>query len=390
MHAQYAPSKLARILKCPGSIALELAVRKSQPHRLIDRPCEAAEHGTRTHERIEQIINERGLPTEDVNYASYVANLGDFEDEDQELHIRRALRYLADTLVGYTVVSWEAELQVTLADYALPEIWGTADLVILAGHKESQEKVLHVIDWKFGRMKVNAYMNDQLQAYIHGALAYYGQGPEVPVIAHIVQPAIDNYQSWSTSHEATWLEDVERAIKNSESDMPTFAPSEDTCRWCDCRAFCSARLDQIQASAQMAFATLKQPVSSWSEEQVQDLLDKLLELKSVSGDILDVYKARLMEGKPVPGYKLVQGRGRRKWKDFNEVAEYFETVHPALDLYEVKPRSVAQLEKFLTPKQRKEPGFQDLIEKSYGLTMVKEDTPGQSPAQAAFAGMETQ
>ncbi|MGC7974558.1 DUF2800 domain-containing protein, partial [Salmonella enterica] len=55
------------------------------------------------------------------------------------------------------------ELRVNAPDIH-EELWGTSDVVILAGD------ILHIVDFKFGRLPVHAKDNPQLKIYAYAAL----------------------------------------------------------------------------------------------------------------------------------------------------------------------------------------------------------------------------
>lgn len=59
-------------------------------------------------------------------------------------------------------------------------------------------------------------------------------------------------------------------------------------------------------------------------------------------------------GRPVPGWKLVESKGRRKWADEEKAAEFLKAEYPVIADRLFEPaslKSIAQVEKVLHKKQ---------------------------------------
>lgn len=389
-HAEYSPSRLKEIFACPGVVQLRRLARKK--NKLVESQSEAALHGTMLHEIMESILQAHGRMTIPPKDSLVQAATESLEVEDRLL-IKEALEYFYKVLSDYSedeILGWDLEKRVYLGEFGFPQVEGTTDVIVVVAPKPGPAKIL-VFDWKFGRNKVDAYKNHQLRAYGHGfALQAFPKDISLctAIDVHIVQPKIENYQCWETGLEETWLNELHVYIEDAESQNPTFCPSDDNCKWCDCKSFCDARLKQVQENAQKVFAILAQKPEIWDEADVQFLLGQLLELKSVAKGILDDYQARLKEGKKVPGFKLVRGQGRRAWVDFDEVIEYFDDNHPEVEVFEVKPKSPAKLEKEIPLADRRSPEFQNLIKKIHGVKMVQDKEGGEEIKRGAEAAQE--
>lgn len=392
-HSEYSPSRLKGIIACPGVVQLTRQAKAS--NRLIEQQNSAAAHGTMLHGVMESIIQGHGsivTPPDKAYIKGHIETL----DFDDQILINWALERFYGEMCVYSedeVIAWGLELEVSMQEFGFPQVYGTSDVLALLAPVDGKP-IIHGWDWKFGRHRVFARDNHQLQAYKHGGYAYFLEDfesfitPDMPISMHIVQPAIEHYDRWDQGLDSDWCKELHYAIESAESQDPLFNPSEENCMWCKCRAFCKARLDQVQTNAQMVFEKLAIQPEMWSEDDVQFLLGMLGELESVRKGILEDYEQRLKEGKPVKGFKLVQGQGRRQFIDFADVIEFLDDKHPEVEAFVAKPKSPAQLEKELPLDTRRSAEFQNLIHKVHGIKMVRDDADGEAILRGAAAAQE--
>lgn len=141
-----------------------------------------------------------------------------------------------------------------------------------------------------------------------------------------------------------------------------FAPSDKTCQFCPAAGFCTARAQHLLgdlAPLDMVLTQPEQVVADPSAVTVglapPDALDEthllaaLAVAKSVGKwlDSIESYAQKLAaDGRPLPGWKLVEGRGSRQWADEEAAAKFLK---PKLkeNTFEKKLVSVAQAEKLL-------------------------------------------
>ena len=221
-HSIYSPSKLERIILCPGSIPLEQALGLPPKNSNPD-----ADHGTVLHDYIHDFTtdpksNARVLSIEDqclINDSlDYYYALLNSLDNDQ-----------------YKVYS---EVKVSLLQWGLPDVYGTADKVII----DRLNQHMHILDWKFGFIMVLARMNPQEMAYAAGSLTLPTYIEKVTL--HIVQPKIDNYSHWTTDllGLSNWVHGtLAPAINECKYGTPKFNPGEKQCQWCPCKNHCDDR-----------------------------------------------------------------------------------------------------------------------------------------------------
>ena len=195
-------SVAARHLACHASANLELAIPNWVPPVEDRTKDNAANRGTAKHKMLEPIMR---LPAKEVlgmaRYLQYVADL-------------RATRRF-NVLVEHSVTA-------TWLD-SNPQT--TADLVLY-----TQDEI-HILDGKWGKIPVDVHDNAQLKYY---AVCYAGLAPRAKgVTVHILQPAIDNFDSVfvDTNELAQFMVEMQEAEQKIQAGSTKFGPS-DECKFC--------------------------------------------------------------------------------------------------------------------------------------------------------------
>lgn len=216
--------------------------------------------------------------------------------------------------------------------------FGTSDSLVVL------DKELIVVDLKYGKgVRVEAEENPQLQLY---ALGCYDiaelAGYEIETVRlMIVQPRLPSVSEWVCSIDdlkAFALEAkiaARHAIHQWEGKAePKLTPGEKQCRWCKAKATCPAAASLVRsmvgagstpASAPDDFADLtvdtKEVIAGHSEEDLGAAMAHVDFIEKWCSAVRAEVERRLVEGKPVDGFKLVAGKkGARAWAD-KEAAE---------------------------------------------------------------------
>jgi hypothetical protein len=341
-HAKYSPSSLSRIQACPGSPNLIAKLPEDQ-RRGKDSP--ASLQGTLRH----ALLAEKFLAHTDPSNPTGV-----------ELpYTPTAADHAAAQLVWSWVESHPAlraspghwawsERRIEIGKWCgLPEgeLWGTADLILVT------PKTLTIADAKFGQRIVSPD-SIQLKAYAVGAgslladniggfLPEFRGVREVELV--ILQPTAKDLVSSKTypleamMDWATEVGDVVRATKDSAAEL---SPG-DHCVFCPASTSCPARNGAAMGAIQDMFAVIGEPgpaaepvdaphsAGSPPLEEVSrlagidpttldaDQLGRILDLapvvEALFKDLRKRAEAMLKEGKPVDGWKLVEGRRAREW-----------------------------------------------------------------------------
>ena len=207
------------------------------------------------------------------------------------------------------------EQHVDFSDY-VPDGYGTADCVIVSDDR------LHIIDFKYGMgVLVDATDNPQMKCYALGALAIYDSLYDIKEVSmSIFQPRRENVSTWTITVDElkTWAEEVlkpkaEMAM-NGEGE---YCPGE-WCTFCRAAVRCRARAEEKLKLAQEEF---KLP-PLLTDEEIEEILSVIPDLTKWANEIMAyATESEVNHGKEWNGFKVVEGRSVRKYKDESAVAE---------------------------------------------------------------------
>ena len=198
----------------------------------------------------------------------------------------------------------------------VPDGFGTGDCVIISDDR------LHIVDFKYGMgVLVDAEDNPQMNLYALGALEIYDSLYDIKEISMtIFQPRRENVSTWTVPVEElkAWAEEelkpkAAKAYQGEGEYMP--GP---WCTFCRASTRCRARADENLKLAQMEF---KMP-PLLTDSEIEEVLTILPDLTKWANEITAyATDAAVNHGKEWHGFKVVEGRSVRKYKDENAVAE---------------------------------------------------------------------
>lgn len=236
------------------------------------------------------------------------------------------------------------------------DMYGTADVAI---YKPAKRK-LRVFDLKYGAgVPVEVTDNSQLIYYGEGTYRTLPQGTPVDELEiTIVQPRCPHPDGPVRSAAVGALELLDWAIAIQDAAERTRDPDAplipgDWCKWCPAAAICPANASKALAVAQADFDdldTVELPApEGLSVSQIAKVLDGADMLESWLKSVRQYAYAEAEAGRPVPGYKLVDKVGRRRWEgdeaDIRKIVVGMG-VSPG-DVYESKFKSPAKIEKLV-------------------------------------------
>lgn len=287
------------------------------------------------------------------------------------------------------------ETRVDYSEYA-PGGFGTADCIMIGGGR------IVVVDYKNGSgVPVSAEANSQMMLYALGALAsfrpIYGDTiTEARLV--IVQPHAGGVKDWEISVEklVQWGTEfvVPRARIALEGTEPACAG--DWCRFCKGKSQCTARAKQMldvgwQYQTAPAAGSAKIPEDYagplLSDQEVGAALAAGAGLVAWYKDLEEYALLACLDGKEIPGFKAVEGRGSRDWADLDAAFKTLQErgVAEAM-LWERKPVTAPALEKVLGKKAFAEIS-DGLVRKNPGkptLVPASDKRPPYDAAAAAF------
>ena len=303
-HAVLSASGSHRWLNCTPSARLELEFENTG--------SEAAREGTAAHALCEHKL-KRALHMRSRRPVS------DYDSDEME--------ECTDAYVDFVMEQYEAAKQVCedpvilieqRLDFScyVPDGFGTGDCLIISDDR------LHIIDFKYGMgVLVEAEDNPQMKLYALGALAVYDALYDIREVSMtIFQPRRENVSTWTIPVEdlKSWAEnELKPMAKMAYDGEGEYLPGE-WCTFCRAAVRCRARAEEKLKLAQTEF---RMP-PLLTDAEIEDILAVLPDLTKWANEITAyALDAALNHGKEWNGFKVVEGRSVRKYRDEAAVAE---------------------------------------------------------------------
>lgn len=303
-HAVLSASGSHRWLNCTPSARLELEFENTG--------SEAAREGTAAHALCEHKL-KRAL------HMRSRRPISDYDSDEME--------ECTDTYVDFVMEQYEAAKQVCedpvilieqRLDFScyVPDGFGTGDCLIISDDR------LHIIDFKYGMgVLVEAEDNPQMKLYALGALAVYDALYDIREVSMtIFQPRRENVSTWTVSVEdlKAWAEnELKPRAKAAYDGEGEYLPGE-WCTFCRAAVRCRVRAEEKLKLAQTEF---RMP-PLLTDAEIEEILAVLPDLTKWANEITAyALDAALNHGKEWNGFKVVEGRSVRKYRDEAAVAE---------------------------------------------------------------------
>ena len=327
-HALLSPSAAHRWMNCPPSACLEREFPSSS--------SEVAAEGTAAHALCEHKLRKL-LKLRSKRPHS------DFEDDEMDRCSDDYVSFVQEQMGEIPSPMVLVEQRLDLTRY-VPEAFGTADCIIVGGDR------LHIVDFKYGMgVLVEAEHNPQMMLYALGALELLDGIYDIQKISvSIFQPRRENVCTWSLPKEELlrWARDdlVEKA-RLAYAGEGEYCAGE-WCMFCRASVRCRARAEEKLRLAKEEF---KYPPLI-TDEEIEDVLGEIPELIKWANAILAyATDAAVNHGKEWTGFKIVEGRSVRRYKDEDAVAREAESAGYT-DIFDRKLISLTQMEKLMGKK----------------------------------------
>ena len=354
-HAVLSASGSHRWLNCTPSARLELEFENTG--------SEAAREGTAAHALCEHKL-KRALHMRSRRPAS------DYDSDEME--------ECTDAYVDFVMEQYETAKQVCedpvilieqRLDFScyVPDGFGTGDCLIISDDR------LHIIDFKYGMgVLVEAEDNPQMKLYALGALAVYDALYDIREVSMtIFQPRRENVSTWTIPVEdlKAWAEnELKPRAKMAYDGEGEYLPGE-WCTFCRAAVRCRARAEEKLKLAQTEF---RMP-PLLTDAEIEDILAVLPDLTKWANEIAAyALDAALNHGKEWNGFKVVEGRSVRKYRDEAAVAEaakeagykdiYRQSLIPLTEMQRLMGKD--RFEEILGGLITKAPGRPTLVPKS--------------------------
>lgn len=328
-HAILSASGAHRWLNCTPSARLEL--------EFDDNSGEAAAEGTAAHalseHKLRKALKMRSKKPVSPYDSDEMDNYTDGYVEFVLEVIEQAKQACRDPLILI-------EQRLDFSKY-VPEGFGTGDCLIIA------DGTLHIIDFKYGQgVLVSAEDNPQMKLYALGALDLFDGIYDIEMVSMtIYQPRRENVSTSTVSKENLyqWAEEVLKPkAELAFNGDGNYCPGE-WCQFCRAAVKCRAR-----AEAKMKLATFEFALPPLlSDEEIADILSSIGDLTNWANEIIAyATDAAVNHGKKWPGFKVVEGRSNRKYKDEEAVAEAAKNAGYR-DIYKQSLITITEMEKLM-------------------------------------------
>lgn len=353
-HSKFSPSAAHRILACTPSLLLE----QQYPRETSTYAAE----GTAAHDLAEHKLKKALKMRSKKPVSKYDS---DEMDEMTDIYVEYCLGIIEKAKENCKDLQILIEQRLDFSDY-VEGGFGTGDLVVVGTGE------LQVIDFKYGKgVIVSAEKNPQMMLYALGALSLFDMLYDIEKVTMvIVQPRVDNFSTYEMSVDdlLKWAEEelkpkAELALKGEGE----FCAGEH-CRWCLAKNQCRARAVKNLELLKYEFAD----PALLTDDEIAEIIGVAGELSKWAEDIYTYATAiAINEGRQWEGYKLVEGRTRRKYTDEQAVAETAKASGYS-DIFKQSLITITEMEKLMGKKKFKEI-LGSLVEIPKGkLTLVPE------------------
>lgn len=346
-HAVLSASGAHRWLNCLPSARLEL--------EFVNNESSAAAEGTAAHALCEHKL-KKALHMRSKRPVS-VYNSDEME-EHSDAYVEFVMEQLELAKQSCTDPLILIEQRLDFSCY-VPQGFGTGDCIIIA------DKKLHIIDFKYGMgVLVDAVDNPQMKLYALGALEIYDILYDIEEVSMtIFQPRRENVSTWTIRVEdlKDWAEkELKPRAKKAYDGEGEYLPGE-WCTFCRAAVKCRARAEEKLKLAQSEF---KLP-PLLTDSEIEEVLSKLSDLTKWANEIIAyATDAAVNHGKEWHGFKVVEGRSVRKFKDEDAVAEVAK-ANGYKDIFRQSLITLTEMER-LMGKSKFEKILGDLIYKPPG------------------------
>lgn len=381
------PSAAHKWVNCPGSVRMEAG-----------RPeggTSAADEGTVAHWIAAKVLTGEPVPEFGTRWQVVDSEVYPALDEMPEPIItfteemlEHVMKYVdaVNAAVGngdHVIIETQVDLFGILGEGAS----GTPDLMII------REGRIEIHDLKYGYSQVDAAENWQLACYAYGAYQKYGQAKAPRFTLAIHQPRLNllDIVDYSFDDMLKLWAAIKESADNAQQENATLEAGQ-WCHkhYCKAQAVCGAYqayvLDDMPDELTKDIVTLDDlPEEGLSNEDLSAKLGKIEAIRKWCDAIeAEAYRLAVEDGKRIPGFKVVEGRGgNRKWRDEKEAEELMRTMrikHEHMYKYAViSPTQAEKLAKEGSIGKRQWPRLADLITRADGkLQLVPESDKRQA------------
>lgn len=335
-HALLSPSSAYRWLVCTPSARLTELMPENRRKGGFDH----ALNGTTAHEYAEAQLRRHYKQITAAEYNEIVRRIKEteFYSDEFEAYVAEYVLYVRSQIGPHDEPHFEIRV-----DYSkwVPNGSGTSDVIVI------QDDTIHVIDAKFGTMRVDAEGNPQMRLYALGSYEKFKDShPGLKYVkCTIVQPRINNIsiEELTVEELIAWADNdvAPQALKADRGEGEFVAG--DHCGFCKAKAQCRARAEFANIDAARDF----QKPSLLTEQELAETLRKAPALKAWLKDVEEYSLERAVNGHVPIGFALSKTTTKRKIEKVEDAMNLLldAGIDPEVILEEPSLKSVAQMEK---------------------------------------------
>lgn len=334
-HSKFSPSSRHRWANCPASVKACEGLPSLDSQASID--------GTRQHRLLSFCIVNRVDPNTLIGYS--------FKDDHGEYLVpdnwTNNIKVAYDWVMVKVSEGYHAQTEYRTDEHH--GSWGTIDVLL----KKKSHWI--IVDYKSGFVPVTTERNYQMEHY-----TWLLENDDVNINSVIIQP--NNTLSGHPvikQYSGEVAGDIVLQIEACKSETAPFNPGPLQCHRCPYQLSCEALKNYV--------AINKDPQTFLNEKNLTDLeLSSILENSPLIRDYLKACEEeaifRVRNGRKIDGFKLVKGRGSRKWNlpDDQVQAKLIKMGVPKDATIETSVLSPAKVEKL---KWTKKDGTQQSLSK---------------------------
>lgn len=325
-HALLSDSSAHRWLTCPPLPRLESFFES--------RTSEAANEGTQAHQWAEyKLRSALGEKVKRPKSVPIDKEMDDYTD-DYVQYVMELLTKIKEHTVDPVVL---IEQRLDFSNY-VPEGFGTGDCLIIS------DSTLYIIDFKYGRgVQVDAEDNPKMMLYALGALNMYDALYDIQKVTMTIFQPRKYHISSDTKSVKELLDWANTDLKDkaelafSGSGVIEYGP---WCQFSNCNVVLRARKDYHDKLTRFQMQSPYLLTDAEVEEDIDDLVKWATEVKEYAT------KVALESDKEWTGYKLVEGRAVRKFKDEAKVAEIAQ-ANGYTDIYRQSLITLTDMQKMM-------------------------------------------
>lgn len=322
-HSPVGASSASRWMACPGSVTLIQTLGAGSSD---DDAPDYQKQGTAAHAVAASCLTGGLDAWEFIGETVEGVKVGEDIANGVQVYLEQCRPFMEQ---GGTVV-----IEEKLHSSTNPLMFGTVDFAAY------DQGLLIIRDYKHGAgVVVEAEDNTQLKYY---ALLLLEKFPLTTMVSiGIVQPNAFHkdgpVRTWETSARdiIAWGYDVLMPAMNRVHDAKELQAGEH-CRFCPAKLICPTMKAMYGAATKACEATICQ----LDDDELAREYQMISAVKMYCSNLEKEMMARLRNGKPVPGFKLVNKRADRVWRDEDQVASLFGD-----QAYVKKLKTPAMLEK---------------------------------------------